>query len=177
MNIQEEIARRNDLFALTTRAEKAVLIAGDVIKMLRMKALDPTPGSYFYTNELSFEDFEQKYGSIENGAREIIFSLLENRENCGCCALGALMISCTLFNNGDTYKEFLSQVGGKACLKNKLDTIFSSQQLTLIEKAFEGWGHAFYVNGYPNPSDRLEAIMQNIIENEGMFVYPFSRHE
>ncbi len=167
MNIQEEIEQRNAAFAEKTPKEKAVLIAQDVIKMLRIKRIYAQTGDYFSSSL-------NKKGVGKNNAREEFLGLFSNNESCSCCALGAVMLSCTLFANNETYSQFYREVGETSgYFENGLHEIFSTEQLQLIERSFEGWwGYYYYSTKYNDSNERLEAIMQNIIDNNGAFIYP-----
>jgi hypothetical protein len=109
-------------------------------------------------------------------------------ESCNVCALGGLFMSCTNFNNNtllkdlDSVSEYLgSLVDEGKKLSNKLNSIFTTNQLKLIESYFEandGFFRDYYegdrieafYNKYPSEKKRLQLIMENIVENDGTFV-------
>jgi len=119
-------------------------------------------------------------------------------ESCNVCALGGLFMSCTLYNNKtklDALGSFgeASDLGDfidrKKPISNGLDKFFSRSQLELIEQAFEGGDGYFgvgcythdacdddvrryytYADKYPKDDDRMIAIMNNIVKNNGTFV-------
>jgi hypothetical protein len=125
---------------------------------------------------------------------------LENTiQQCSCCALGGMFMSCTLYNNNTTVEDLCyagADIGDVILeedtdsLPNGLNKFFSVAQLKLIEQTFEGdqgainsgmddgtgeiidkfspESEAFY-NKYKKPKDRLVAIMQNIVKNNGTF--------
>lgn len=187
-NLEAEITRRNKLFKGKTRAEKRVLIAQDVIAQIKAKTLIPSSGTWV---RLENADFLLDSDSL----RAVT---LNKDTTCKCCALGGLFLSCTLFNNkvtvGDVtegdygYLDDVIRNGEK--FSNGLNTIFSENQLKLIENAFEQGGGAFdpaYENfsdkynaltseairfgkRFSSDKNRLIAIMNNIIKNNGTFV-------
>jgi hypothetical protein len=97
-------------------------------------------------------------------------------------------MSCTNFNNNTLLEDldFASSelgelIGEEEKLSNKLNSIFSFNQLKLIEVYFEGNDGYFYENReydtvkafyikYPSDKKRLQLIMENIVENDGTFV-------
>jgi len=109
-------------------------------------------------------------------------------EKCDVCALGACMLSFVRLYDDVTlddlnYRSISNYELIEATfptIKKKLLTAFSAKQLILIESAFEkesinntlcidvedaiSFGEA-----YPNNTDRLKAIMENIVENKGKF--------
>lgn len=169
-------------FNALPKAEKIILIAKDVIKQLNTKKLIANAGSYvnIYNQGLKKDDDIQKnYSKVKE---------------CRVCALGACMMSATKFGNILKVKD----VGiGTEELDNDntrklFNSIFSPKQLLLIETAFESHNlgtryatdilddtleltdseidkcNAFY-DSYCYDKDRLIAIMENIIRNEGIF--------
>lgn len=153
VNTQKIVESRNKKFkAAKTNAERRVLIAKDVIEQIKNKLIIAEQGEFV----------QIKYDPINftrnRGIREAI---IEKEAKCTCCALGSLMVSCTLFNNhytvGDLFSNtddnHFSQLGDvlfikKQSLKNGLDKYFSKSQLRLIEIAFESG------NGYFGNSER-----------------------
>jgi hypothetical protein len=118
--------------------------------------------------------------------RELMLS--EKVASCNCCALGAMFMSCTLYNNQTTAADFNHEVHwfdeyiqDGMPLANGLNKFFSKTQLKLIEAYFEGGAGAFdaplthgdkiklWVEVYPGDQTRLAAIMQNIVDNNGTF--------
>ena len=110
---------------------------------------------------------------------------------CNCCALGAMFMSCTLYNNNQSLERFEEEaaydfdarvedksMGG---FSNGFDKFFSRSQLKLIEAAYEGGMGAFeaprakedvydWINRLPHNEKRMVAIMENIVANNGTFV-------
>lgn len=187
--IELEIRQRNRAFKKATKAQKRVLIAQDVIAQIKANRLMPIMGSWVVpkTTNNKFMDINDKFGD-DASVRELF---LENKiPKCGCCALGAVFMSCTLYNNKTTTADFTEETswdfsdnveGGK--FSNGLTNVFSRSQLMLIEMAYEGGEGAFMAKKnkrdstaacwqlkIPNDTKRLIAIMQNIIDHDGTFV-------
>ena len=222
-SVQAEIARRKALFAAADDAGKRVLIAQDVIAQVNRGRFTAKTGDWMVPLPANPEKYATKvqqrhdleilndpdhwdYNEIRSGVaveyatneskcdESLQLALLGGEiENCQCCALGSMFLSCTLFNNQAKVSETMTGLGiailEDRVFSNGLNTIFSDDQLALIEAAFEGGGgHILralaprfdedlelfsklerFVNNCEDPKDRLIAIMQNIIHNGGEF--------
>lgn len=181
---------KTENFNKLPRAHKRVLIAKDVIKQLNTEKLIAHLGFYI-SNEI-FElldynheaDVKKKYSKIKS---------------CEVCALGACLLSATKFGNqlklGDL-KDVLLKENQNA--DKLLASIFSKNQMLMIETAFEGSNGLKYAHDVlgesldkeqiikcvnfrysyvkddnfiseENRKQLLIAIMQNIIKNKGTF--------
>jgi hypothetical protein len=188
----QEIALRNKKFKAATPAQKRVLIAKDVIaqiKAKRFKALSGTWVNPVFRNGHDLDVFEkfvfEKLDEEPASVRELF--LEQKIPACECCALGAMFMSCTLYNNKTTVENLLDETVSFEDLirekgpqfSNGLDQFFSKAQLKLIEATFEGYYGAFrdesndktrvWYETLPNDTKRLVAIMNNIIKNKGVF--------
>jgi hypothetical protein len=174
--VEKEIKRRNKLFKKATKAQKRVLVAKDVINQLKkgkFKAIDGVFGDIDYTSE----------GDLS--ARD---EFLKGEITCQACALGAMFMSCTLFNNNLSLREnnyAFPDIGDgvKKGLdyKNGFNKLFAKPQLRLIEIAFEQGRGYFSIKSnletkagrfgslYTENKERLTKIMTNIIKNNGTF--------
>lgn len=183
----QEIALRNKKFAAATSAQKRVLIAKDVIAQIKAKRFKARAGTWVRPvfrngDELDmFDKFDEETASV----RELF--LEKKIPACECCALGAMFMSCTLYNNKTTVDSLLDEtmdfeliVRSKTrSFSNGLAQFFTKPQLKLIEAAFESEYGAFndvcndktdlWYETMPNDTKRLIAIMQNIIKNKGTF--------
>ena len=213
--VEREIAKREAIFKKATPAQKRVLIAKDVIAQIKAKKIKPEQGSFVMVEKvkgcISSTEAADRHGaynyainklSVSEGSDADVRKLyLENKiQQCSCCALGGMFMSCTLYNNnttleglcysGDDIGNALYKRNPDSNIPNGLDKFFSVTQLRLIEQTFEGnngvvasgeaddnggtfdkfspKAEAFY-NKYKKPKDRLIAIMQNIIDNDGTF--------
>lgn len=189
--IKAEIARRNKIFKAATPAEKRVLIAKDVIAQIKLKRYKATVGTWVLP-KIGFPDeaaaANHPFADKDASLRELV--LADKLGTCDCCALGAMFMSCTLYNNKTTVAAFDDELwefddiidSKTGHFSNGLDRFFSKDQLMKIEAAFEGNIGAFVLESanrikagawydrYKNPETRLIAIMKNIIENDGKFV-------
>lgn len=180
-------------FAKFSLAEKRVVIAQDVLAQLKAKFYIAKKGNYiFYIDRLEgvkySADIKKNYAKIKS---------------CTVCALGACLMSITKFENKLTFSDAdLFFPGETNCqakriankkAKSLFASLFSAEQLLLIENAFEGVSggtrvgkELFYknlsseqkdactqfYNQYQVISNRLKAIMENIIKNKGTFILP-----
>ena len=192
-NATREIARRNRKFKAAVAAERRVLIAKDVIAQVKAGRFKVASGNWVAPltrsgSDLSVDRFE--------GDESVQKLFLEGDiPKCECCALGAMFMSCTLYNNKTTAIELedvrfsFSDYVEEGSFTNGLSKFFSKDQLKLIESAFEGnVGHfeldvgilegveldgdktSKWMDRLPNDKKRLVAIMENIIKNKGKFV-------
>ena len=175
--VKSEIKRRNRLFKKASAAQKRVLIAKDVLTQLKLRRIKAKTGRYI---NLSYEVESKFYG-------EEFQPLFLQRKipRCTACALGAIMISCTAFNNNQKVGDpalgcnLGQMIKDGDLISNGSTDIFTLEQLSLIEQAFEqGAGEFFgaapktveFGRGYRTDSSRLKAIMENIIRNKGTFI-------
>lgn len=107
--------------------------------------------------------------------------------NCRVCALGGMLLSfIRLFDKikSDDIESNLFNCATPTEVYEPLSEVFEDEQLVLIEAAFEkrdGLPSMYnYTEGflrpavkfgyqYDDPKDRLKAIMENIVENDGEF--------
>lgn len=170
----------NAEFKKATKAQKRVMIAQDVLAQLKAKRYVAESGCWVRIH----------YNPTTVAETDSVQELFVEKkiESCNVCALGGLFMSCTNFNNNtllkdlDSVSEYLgSLVNEEEKLSNKLNKIFSTNQLKLIETYFEAndgffldydeedRAEAFY-NKHPSDKKRLQLIMENIVENNGTFV-------
>jgi hypothetical protein len=179
MNIQEEIDRRNKEFAAADAPGKRRLLAQDVLNLM--------DAGIFYANHGAFWGFTQIHRILHpnDSVQEKILD--GSITSCDCCALGALFLSCTLYNNQFTYgeKSSLAALGHNITrgdgFKNKFEQVFTVRNLIQIELAFEqGKGYfdcddrgdyewkmdaISFGKRYDNPESRMIAIMENIVKH------------
>ena len=180
MLTEKQIKNLNDKFKSLSKAQKRVLIAKDVIAQVKTKKYKAITGSYisnaYFLNKYNLED------SIQNRIDEVY---------CECCALGACLLSTTKFKNKLTFGDVFGS-GGLTAYNDSwglLREVFTPNQLTLIEDAFEagaGGSRVGVMRGskttnkervkstnfglaYVTNKRRILGIMKNIIKNNGTF--------
>jgi len=170
----------NAEFKKATKAQKRVMIAQDVLAQLKAKRYVAESGCWVRIH----------YNPTTVAETDSVQELFVEKkiESCNVCALGGLFMSCTNFNNNtllvdldDVSEDLGALVDVEEKLSNKLNSIFTTNQLKLIEMYFEANGgyfenydkedhiQAFY-DKYPSDKKRLQLIMENIVENNGTFV-------
>lgn len=148
--IAKEIARRNKLFSKANKQQKRILIAKDVLNLLKQKRIIAIRTRFVRNYSLHEKQRDVKY---KNQPDEPLQPLLLNPAipPCECCALGSMMLSCTMFNNkenlsdytldfetlSDTVWESKRAASGHKKPKNGFADFFSEKQLALIEFVFE----------------------------------------
>ena len=199
--VRVEILNRNAEFKRATNAEKRVLIAKDVIKQINLGRFHAAasrfyqiaaakPNVYPVAEYLLHKSEKTMNNSVQT-------ELLKNNITCNCCAVGAMFLSSVLFVNKEKFSMFsytetdnlvnvLEGEKGATC-QNGFDKIFTRKQLKLIEICYEQGCGLFNFSGYNLPfvkrinefchrhqdrTDRLLAIMKNIISNKGTFILP-----
>jgi len=170
--IQKEIERRNTIFQAASTKQKRVLIARDVIDQIKRGKFIAEQGTYVSSTALR---------ELAKTVTPLQPVLLGDIEPCNCCAYGSLMLSCTMWNNKSLGRDYYSQfVNYSDYTSNGLRDIFTNKQLVVIECLFEGWiyekgGKRYYFRDffdkYTDPNDRLIAIMQHIMDNDGEMNY------
>lgn len=174
------IRDRERRFKRMSKARKRVAIARDVIEQIRIRKIVPEEKTWVNV-------CEWKNGRPEG---EDLRQALIKAKECSACALGAIFV-CSVFRDpgervsgiSNTY-YYEHEVGGADDIHNKLRKYFTNKQLRMIELAFEeGNGWAFTEDSrdedavrfgmqFSSPAHRMEAIMNNIIDNNGTFNPP-----
>ena len=173
----------NAEFKKATKAQKRVMIAQDVLAQLKAKRYVAESGCWVQPNYNPTNTWADKY---TESVQELF--LEKKIESCNVCALGGLFMSCTNFNNNTLLKDLDdvsynlgALVDDKEKLSNKLNSIFTTNQLKLIESYFEANDGFFqdsdeddrieaFCDKYTSDKKRLQLIMENIVENNGTFV-------
>ena len=186
--------KRNAKFKAATKAERAVMVAKDALRMLDKGKTVASPGDWV---KLPDEIFEIEGGSQalkeEDYNSPQICDLSDESEftDCKVCALGSLMLSEIRHTNKLTLEDLGDSIYGLGDeisyndFGHRLDKVFSYSQQKLMEYAFEGGTGLFeecdipkckvvklegFYQKYPDDEDRLRAILKNVIKNKGVFV-------
>ncbi len=182
--ISKLIKKNNALMAKASKAEKRVIIAKDALDQIRKAKFTPMSRNWCVIDDSLI--------SVD-GTCSAQPTVLGDDFRCKGCALGSLFISSIRLRNNETINNLLNASWGlDAMIRNdetELNKIFSKKQLTLIERTFEfgrgGFGRSesdkesvdiynFYME-YPEDTDRLVAILNNIVKNKGTFVLPIGK--
>lgn len=169
-------------FETLTPRGKAARVAYDVLQQIRTRKLHARTGGYI-TADLS--------RTIDVGTP--VCSLLDtnNASACHVCALGGLFMGLALNDKSIkiAYKHYsYDSFTEPANFRVQLKDIFEPHQLNMIESAFEVQGMVDgytydrseiasddlkaairFGNRYTSNENRLRAIMNNIVENRGIF--------
>jgi len=143
-------------FEALSRNEKAVLVAKDILERIRLSKIKAKRGMYCVL------DLNEVGGSSDRDVRSNLSSI----KQCQVCALGAAMLSTTVFANKLTFKQ-LERFDGDRDALNVLETVFTPKQMLLIETAFEsysGFRSTEFIDEdfeYLDPSSRIGAEVFN----------------
>lgn len=172
---------------MVTKRQRAVEVALDVLAQLRKRRNGYVATTGYYV-ETAY-DLTEAGGDIRDHLAEI------QGANCRVCALGAAVLSKARLYDNVPAEAFVDGDGGaprESCTENLLD-IFSQDQMDLIETAFEcrdsredgdPWGYngtklpariaraIAFGERFKTPKARMRGIMQNIVENRGVFTPP-----
>lgn len=183
----ETVAQRNERFRNATEAQKRVMIAKDALLQVKAKKMHVMRGIY-----LGGRALDRLYGRLAQRLKDWRLPVKEEdifgtkpEEACSCCAKGALFLS-KLRLAGATAEE------SKYCSSSIGEGVeWPRDNYNLIEWAFETaaspvdqehWKNQVRMNPtnagilaklfgskHAKDSDRLIAILENIIENGGLF--------
>lgn len=178
----ETIKDRNEKFKKMTLSEKRIAIAKDVIENIESKKFVAKRGTYFVA--------KTKEGVETNNVQLQELILCGDVEQCTVCGIGAIFASKVCVSNDFKVNKKSLDVGYIVLydtdMISQLNEIFNEYELRYIEIAFEGIldmsidndvyfseketikAMNFYET-YPDQTNRLIAIMKNIIKNDGVF--------
>jgi hypothetical protein len=174
----KEINKLNEEFKKATKAQKRVMIAKDVLAQIKAKRYFAESGCWVQPN---IKAACEKNLKDEDSVQELFAK--KKIKSCNVCALGGLFMSCINLNNNTTVEDLKKEfyigdfVYDDSKISNGLNRIFTQKQLMLIETYFEGSQGYFkgdnektlvFLESYDD-DERLEMIMQNIIDNNGTF--------
>lgn len=182
---QIALEKKNKAFKKLGKLEKRVEIAKDVIAQVKANKYKGRCGEYINAEDLD-NYLNGEYVSLQP-------ILLEKDYTCEVCAKGGLFLSTVRKRNKFEVSDLYDLPNNSYQIVSELEDIFTENQLDLIECAFEGRlvmgscndnitlsdisdeptklaekAFEFY-HKYTNDNDRLIAIMQNIIDNKGVF--------
>jgi hypothetical protein len=146
----EHVKAKNAAFKKMSSAEQRIEIASDVIQWLRAGRVIATSGIYL-------EPLERQEGAAKIDGVQ-----------CYVCALGAVFAVAVERDAVECSNVFSYREGA---MRGALAPYFDFGQLRMIEAAFEEWSYEKeFGDQYEDDAERMIAIMQNIIDNDGTFV-------
>lgn len=164
---------RNRRFAAMSVERQRITIAKDVLAMLATKKILPQSDAGY--TDLDWYTYKYK-------PETPLDALIATRvTTCDVCAVGAMFVATVMRHNCIALGDF-DDLNWFHDIAKYLKKFFPKAQLALIEAAFEGTvinGNAGlrkeraaceFRDRLPNDRDRLKAIMENIIANNGTFV-------
>ena len=169
--VSRKLVRRN--------RKLCVAIAQDVLAQIRLKRFKATPGTYV---EVQFEEEDDdKYAAAMSASFQQYFKA-NKKTKCQVCALGAAFVSLVNIENKCSVENMMYNLKD---LFERLERHFGQLNMGLMECAFERsssnsrsyeyelidmavkWG-----SQYDDDTERLQAIMRNVIRNNGDFKLP-----
>jgi len=164
-------------FKQLTKAEQRVAVAKDVLAQIKQERYVAKTSVYVELSR-SNEDLEEK--PVKENIHKI--------KKCKVCAIGSTILSIAKFKNTIDFDD-VTNGGFSQRADSLLGTVFGKKQLALMEACFESLGSHPYARNtynytlpledrtkcinfyqdYRSQTDRLQAIMRNIIKNEGVF--------
>jgi hypothetical protein len=148
---------------MNKQAKERVLIAKDALKWIKAGAL--IPKSLVYVDAI--ENTELELRNSKNFGKQLRDMYLGK---CRVCAKGALFLAKAVrYDNVVITANFDISDLAADHVEGPLNDHFSTEQLRLIEWAFEGFNcdELGWLRRYEKASERLVAILNNIVRNEG----------
>ena len=181
--LQRQIADRERRFLKMDKPKKRVAVARDVIAALQAKKIQAKQGNWVNLG------VGKKQERLLPGGKQLRDVIIENSPTCTACALGAMFVCAVMRKDALTVEECRSYDNLNLDYDNIADYLrafFAEPQLEMIEVAFEKgtgafWGDVAYADvsskgraalfgkQHKTAEDRMVAIMQNIISNDGTF--------
>lgn len=187
----KNLSAKNKAFWAKSKPEQRVAVAKDVLKQIESGFYTATRGGY-----LSLRSVQKVY-NVPIQLDTLLAFLKKEKAKCEVCGIGSIFVSMVNIGNKVTTQECgLDSIEeccrvGDGIMRDKLNKIFSPEQRSLIECAFEKStyladdDHNYTADNnsikkienaktfglkYKTDTDRLKAIMKNIIKNKGEFI-------
>jgi hypothetical protein len=143
------------------QAKERVIIARDALKWIRAGALLPQQMMYVSPIDTPVFTDEQRQQQL----RDVVIG------KCEACIKGALFLS-KAFNFDNVLATAYCD---PYAIDKALEEHFSIEQYQSMERTFEAWGNGKpaeikFIAKYPDPKQRMMAILKNMIKNNGIFV-------
>ncbi len=195
-DLMAKIEASNVTFAKLPKTKKRVVIAQDCLERINIGQLNPSRGKFIYETDLTYlmiGEFDDKFrpSTVSKVDECSLKTRFNEMPTCSACAKGSLFLSfvgrVNAFDVNDINFKNNNATNDKS--HSKLLEIFDIRQLALIEYAFErvlfidtdleGKPINFteatrkkairFYETYPDSKDRMIAICENIIANNGTF--------
>lgn len=181
--LDEAIKKRNENFSSMSKMEKRTEIAKDVIASLNAKKYIAERGTYLDMFDKS-NPRKGQYGE-DLGCRLTKDNINKETTVCHVCAIGSVFTSFAM-------KTKTPLSSSSDAMLRSMNSIFSKTEMRILEMLFEGhviddvtfdklskeqkkiirqYGSQFKKASKGSADRRLRAIMNNIIDNEGKFVF------
>ncbi len=165
MKLTKAIVARNEAYHKAPAAEKRVMLAKEVLRLMRIGTARPTYGHY------CVKDWQPE---IPDGANAQPY-IARGGIRCDVCAKGALFLAGISFRNQLTVEDLNSNSMGSIVASNRdsgmidplgIVRVFGEKILDQIESDFESERHKGYIQ---MSEDQLAIIMKAIIKNKGKY--------
>lgn len=183
---EAKLMAKNEAFNKLSKPQKRVEIAKDVIAQIKAEKYAATFGEYISTYDLS----DIMDNSVNKRSLQPL--LLTKNYSCSVCQKGALFLSTVRKRNKFLVRTSYDIPSSSDSIETEISDIFTKNQLDLMEVAFEleicggATDNPYLDNGFRNPTkiaqkaidfgekydyskDRMIAICQNLINNNGTF--------
>jgi len=171
--LQAEITATNKQFARLPLSLQRVEIARDVIAQLEQGKFQATQGTYVeLPKKLTKADLKRD--------ASLVFAA---SETCTVCGIGGLFVSAVCKADKLPVIDLGTESGSRLSVQGVdsyeyLKQFFPEKMLANIEGAFEQrndfggeWGCQWFAEDVDDDNDRLRLIMENIIVNDGEFLF------
>lgn len=170
-----------------SRAERKVVLCQDVLARLKQEKLSANEGAYID----NLNEIAKLYGPSDLKGPVTKKDCLAIEKHCDVCARGALLLSKIRLFNSVNWEDIKSKhevpVISQKDTTKILSEAFYREELLAIEAAFEAqydscnedfigqneehsWACVDFGLQYEYPDNRLYAIMENIVDNNGEFL-------
>lgn len=181
----KRIKDRNYRFKKMSPERQRVTIAKDVIALLLAEEITAKKGVYMELDngiETKFWPDGGLSAPLDKTGKVQLHKLIESSETCDVCGIGACFVAAVRRADNLQVKD-LRFSGDDGAMRRYLQQWFSLDQISLIEAAFEkkfvyyagnntqkGFRAEDFGKDYAEDGPRLQAIFQNIVDNDGEFI-------
>jgi hypothetical protein len=143
------------------QAQERVIIAKDALKWIRAGALLPQQMMYVSPIDTPVFTDEQRQQQL----RDVVIG------KCEVCVKGAIFLSKAFNFDNVLATAYLDP----DAIDKALEEHFSIEQYKSMERTFEAWNNVTpaeikFIEKYPQPKQRMMAILKNVIKNKGTFM-------